>query len=140
MTPDSISSVITASSSIPITGKIEDDYGLAEAAVSLRRIASTDQAEAITNTTQTVSMSLPTQSSTVLNLTKEPSVRIHADSLPAKVGDELELVVSANDCCENKTIKKINVINKYDERNTPNGFSHMWPIPLCIMLAYFLCE
>ncbi len=99
VTPDSISSVITASSSIPITGKIEDDYGLAEAAVSLRRIATKDQAEAITNTTQSVSMSLPTQSLTVLTLTKEPSIRIHADSLPAKVGDELELVVSAKDYC-----------------------------------------
>ena len=99
VTPESISSFITATSSIPITGKIEDDYGLAEAAVSLRRIATTDQAEAIANTTQTVSMSLPTQSSTVLNLTKEPSVRIHAHSLPAKVGDKLELVVSAKDYC-----------------------------------------
>ncbi|MDA7899297.1 DUF4175 domain-containing protein [Pirellulales bacterium] len=100
VTPQDISSFITAASSIPITGKIEDDYGLAEAVVSLRRITPADHTEATTNANlQHVSMSLPTQSSTVLDLTKESSTRLGVDSLPPKVGDELELVVSAKDYC-----------------------------------------
>ena len=38
VTPDGISSVITTSAAIPISGRIEDDHGLAEVTVSLRRL------------------------------------------------------------------------------------------------------
>ena len=98
VTPDGISSVITTSAAIPITGRIQDDHGLAEATVSLRRI--TDIAADSTDTElQQTSISLATESSTVLDLVKGASPRIESASLPAKVGDELELIVSAKDMC-----------------------------------------
>jgi len=95
--PDGISSVITTSAAIPISGRIEDDHGLAEVTVSLRRLNTT--ADTTDAQLQQASISLATQSSTVLRLVKENSPRIEASSLPAKVGDELELVVSAKDQC-----------------------------------------
>ncbi|HBP83194.1 MAG TPA: hypothetical protein DD662_11855, partial [Planctomycetaceae bacterium] len=98
--PDGISSAITTSAAIPITGRIEDDHGLAEVTVSLRRTKTTETATDATDTQlQQASISLATQSSTVLDLVKETSPRIESTSLPAKVGDELELVVSAKDQC-----------------------------------------
>ncbi len=98
VTPDGISSVITTSAAIPITGRIQDDHGLAEATVSLRRV--TDIAADSTDTElQQISISLATESSTVLDLVKGASPRIESASLPAKVGDELELIVSAKDMC-----------------------------------------
>ena len=97
VTPDGISSVITTSAAIPISGRIEDDHGLAEVTVSLRRLNTT--ADTTSAQLQQASISLATQSSTVLRLVKENSPRIEASSLPAKVGDELELVVSAKDQC-----------------------------------------
>ena len=98
VTPDGISSVITTSAAIPITGRIQDDHGLAEATVSLRRV--TDIAADSTDTElQQTSISLATESSTVLDLVKGASPRIESASLPAKVGDELELIVSAKDMC-----------------------------------------
>ena len=98
VTPDGISSVITTSAAIPITGRIQDDHGLAEATVSLRRV--TDIAADSTDTElQQISISLATESSTVLDLVKGASPRIESTSLPAKVGDELELIVSAKDMC-----------------------------------------
>ena len=100
VTPDGISSVITTSAAIPITGRIQDDHGLAEATVSLRRTTSTDTATDPNATElQQTSISLATQSSTVLDLVKEASPRIELASLPAKVGDELELLVTAKDQC-----------------------------------------
>ena len=97
VTPDGISSVITTSATIPITGRIEDDHGLAEATVSLRRPPSTDT----TTDTQLQQISIPlaTKLSTVLTLVKETSPRIQAASLPATVGEELELIISAKDHC-----------------------------------------
>ena len=98
--PDGISSAITTSAAIPITGRIEDDHGLAEVTVSLRRTKTTETAADATDTQlQQTSISLATQSSTVLDLVKETSPRIESTSLPAKVGDELELIVSAKDQC-----------------------------------------
>ena len=97
VTPDGISSVITTSAAIPISGRIEDDHGLAEVTVLLRRLKTT--ADPTDAQQQQASISLATQSSTVLRLVKENSPRIEASSLPAKVGDELELVVSAKDQC-----------------------------------------
>ena len=97
VTPDGISSVITTSATIPITGRIEDDHGLAEATVSLRRPPSTDTT---TNTQlQQISIPLATKLSTVLTLVKETAPRIQAASLPATVGEELELIISAKDHC-----------------------------------------
>ncbi|MEO2042195.1 MAG: hypothetical protein ABGW79_10065 [Pirellulales bacterium] len=95
--PDGISSVITTSAAIPISGRIEDDHGLAEVTVSLRGLKTT--APATDAQLQTTSISLATQSATVVRLVKENSPRIEAASLPAEVGDELELVVSAKDQC-----------------------------------------
>ena len=99
VTPDGISSVITTSAAIPIMGRIQDDHGLAEATVSLRRTS--DIATDSTGTElQQTSISLATESSTVLDLVKGASPRIESASLPAKVGDELELIVSAKDMCD----------------------------------------
>ena len=45
--------------------------------------------------------------------------QIHFPSFPVAHSHwRYVLVISANDFCENKTIKKINAINKHDERNT----------------------
>ena len=98
VTPDGISSVITTSAAIPITGRIQDDHGLAAATVSLRRTTNIAADSADTELQQT-SISLATHSSTVLDLIKEASPRIESASLPAKVDDELELIVSAKDRC-----------------------------------------
>ena len=63
----------------------------------LRRPPSTDT----TTDTQLQQISIPlaTKLSTVLTLVKETSPRIQAASLPATVGEELELIISAKDHC-----------------------------------------
>ncbi|MCK4683318.1 MAG: hypothetical protein KAT44_00050, partial [Pirellulales bacterium] len=48
---------------------------------------------------QQISIPLATKLSTVLTLVKETSPRIQAASLPATVGEELELIISAKDHC-----------------------------------------
>ena len=91
---DGISTAVTPAAVIPIVGTIEDDHGLNTAAVQIRRLASGETESGLTH--QPISLN-GTPSVAILNSDNPTTVTV--SSLPANVGDRLELSIAAKDCC-----------------------------------------
>ena len=104
VTLDGISTAVTPAAVIPLVGLIEDDHGLAAAAVALRRAAA-DQPAAAEESARTAPtahsrpIELPERSTTRLELQGDLAPTVAVATVEATVGDRLELTVSARDSC-----------------------------------------
>lgn len=103
---DGISTAVTTAAVLPVVGLIEDDHGLAEVAVQLRRAtmqepATGDRADRAPGVpaTHRQPIELPELGTTRLSLEEGSSPAVAAAAVGAAVGDRLELTVSARDNC-----------------------------------------